>query len=114
MKGISWDLFKAMKFQVTEFQHDCGMNLAEMFATVKAGDRFWRNQCIGDYEHEEDLKRELGFWIVERARNMYDDMSGRLEIVAVVSDRAIAKAIARRERRKGYIAYACSEPTRWV
>lgn len=52
-----YELYKAVKHEVTEYHADSGYTLVDMWEVVtgKAGceyETFWKNQCIEDYEHD--------------------------------------------------------------
>lgn len=50
-----YELYKAVKHEVTEYQADHGYALPEMWRLVNEpteDGRFWMNECMNDYEEE--------------------------------------------------------------
>ena len=119
MKVIkSWTMYKAMKYQVETYPGDVG-NLLDLYNLIagKEGDdcaNFWRRECMKDYEEHLESEGEIQMWLVNEVS---DDWSVSGKLLAVVSDRATAKAIARHyyklnTQKHDYIIQA--EPMRWV
>ena len=57
-----YELYKAVKHEVTTYHEDCGFTLVEMWDVVngKAGvdyQTFWENACVRDYEHDTEIER---------------------------------------------------------
>ena len=123
MRAIkSWTMFEAMKYQVETYPGDVGNlhNLYNLIAGKEGEDnaKFWKRECLRDYEEHLEAEREIQMWIVSR---VYNNWMLPSKTIAVVDDRAVAKAIARHhyklERHHGTQRHDFSvepEPMRWV
>ena len=123
MRAIkSWTMFEAMKYQVETYPGDVGNlhNLYNLIAGKEGEDNanFWRRECMSDYNEHLEEEQKLQMWIVDRT---YNNWMLPNKTVAVVGDRATAKAIARHHykverpygtRRDNFSVYP--EPRRWV
>ena len=116
-RKVSYELFKAMKYQVAEEgEFD---NLWQLFKTIKSGDEetaeFWRSEVLIDYRawQFQEMHGNLKFWLVEI---LEDNILGTTTFVDIVRNRATAKAVARHLRKEGEKKFIIvrEEPTRWV
>lgn len=62
-KEKRYELYKAVKHEVTEYHEDCGYTLVDMWEAVngKAGieaQTFWEYECMRDYEHDRKEKND--------------------------------------------------------
>ena len=114
----SWTMFEAMKYQVENYSGDVGnlLNLYNLIAGKEGEDnaKFWKRECLRDYEEHLDSRQKIQMWIVSET---CDDRTVPLKTIAVVDDRAVAKAIARHHykldtQKHDFIVQA--EPWRWV
>ena len=114
----SWTMFEAMKYQVETYPGDVGnlLNLYNLIAGKEGEDsaKFWKRECLRDYEEHLDSRQKIQMWIVSET---CDDWTVPLKTIAVVDDRAVAKAIARHHykldtQKHDFIVQA--EPWRWT
>lgn len=119
MRAIkSWTMYEAMKYQVETYPGDVG-NLLNLYNCIagKEGDdcaKFWRRECLKDYEEHLEAESKIQLWIVAETCDWSDKIG---KTVAVVGDRATAKAIARHHYKldtQGHDFIVFEEPWRWV
>ena len=119
MRAIkSWTMYEAMKYQVENYSGDVG-NLLNLYNCIagKEGDdcaNFWRRACLRDYEEYLEAKSKIQMWIVFETCDWSDTIG---KTIAVVGDRATAKAIARHHYKldtQGHDFIVYEEPFRWT
>ena len=108
---VSWKLFEAMKFEVSEYSGDLE-NLWVLWKLItdetdKENAKWWKNETLSDYKEWKELQSDPNLWIVEILEN---SITGETTFVDIVRDRATAKAVARHLRKSGINKYMLVRP----